>query len=280
MLTAEHVRLTMGRNPILDGVDLALKPGIFTAVVGPNGAGKSTLLKVLSGETRRFRGAVQLNGVALQRYTPQALSLRRAILPQHTVVNFPFTVEQIVEIGRYPHRAKGVNQAKVVAETLAHTGLNAMKDRAYQTLSGGEKQRVQMARAMAQLWSDFNESRFLLLDEPTSSLDLAQQHALLGLAKGLCRRQIGVMAVLHDLNLALQYADEILFLKSGAPVAYGPTQEVITKPIIEATYDHPVQVWQEGGQTVIVPQVLGSAYHSTAQHGKQPLPVGTPELVH
>ena len=272
MLRATDIARTIDRKSILRDCSLELTPGRFTAVVGPNGAGKSTLLRIISGEDQPTRGSVRLNEQPLRAYDSQALSRLRAVLPQHTTVNFPFTVEQVIEIGRYAHRSRIADNERIIAEVMQRTGLNSFSGRAYQTLSGGEQQRVQMARVMAQLWDEAHQNeqsppKYLLLDEPTSSLDLAQQQVLLGLAKDLSRRSLGVLAILHDLNLAIQYADDILFLKNGGPVAYGPCQEVVTQEVIEETFSHPVKLIYDHGQTIVVPQA-NSFSHFVTLNGK------------
>jgi iron complex transport system ATP-binding protein len=242
MLRAENITYRAGRKHIVKDCSVAISPGSFTAVVGPNGAGKTSLLKAISHEVTWYSGSVFLNGKNISTLKTRELSTLRAVLPQHTTVNFPFTIEQVIEIGRYPHLATKVINEKVIAEVMELTNLTKFTGRIYQTLSGGEQQRVQMARVMAQLWGASDAPKYLLLDEPTSSLDLAQQHILLGLAKELCNRGIGVLAILHDLNLASQYADEVLFLKEGETIAYGPTLEVMTSSVIEETFSHPVEV--------------------------------------
>jgi len=260
MLSAENISRTIKARTILQACSLSILPGQFTAVVGPNGAGKSTLLRILSGEDTASSGRVYLNGQPLKSHSSKTLSQLRAVLPQHTTVNFPFTVEQVVEIGRYAHTASREENQQIIEEVLQRTGLTAFRDRTYQTLSGGEQQRVQMARVLAQLWkidyrAALSKPRFLLLDEPTSSLDLAQQQALLGLAQEICLQGVGILAILHDLNLAMQYADQLLFLKGGRTVAYGPVEEVVNRKTIEQTFSHPVRLIQDHGQWVVVPEV-------------------------
>jgi iron complex transport system ATP-binding protein len=242
MLSAENISCYAGNRAIVDQCSLHIRPGTFTAIVGPNGAGKTSLLKILAHENTRYRGCVKLNGVDVSGMKHRKLSQLRAVLPQHTTVNFPFTIEQIIQIGRYPHLSTTEENSRIVQEVVYRTGLNAFQGRNYHTLSGGEKQRVQMARVMAQVWDESSFPKYLLLDEPTSSLDLSQQHSLLSLAKEFCKRNIGVVAILHDLNLAAQYADEVLFMKQGKTTAQGLTQEIMTAQNIEKTFDHPVRV--------------------------------------
>ncbi|MEL6535372.1 MAG: heme ABC transporter ATP-binding protein [Bacteroidota bacterium] len=263
MLTVDHITKRVGNATLLNACSLDLAPGKFLAVVGANGAGKSTLLKIISGEQKATSGDVLYNDLPLSLYKPKVLSKIRATLPQHTSVNFPFTVSQVVEIGRYTHASTRSENHAIIQEVLEVTQLSPYAERTYQTLSGGEQQRVQMARIMVQLWGNQKEPRYLLLDEPTSSLDLAQQQLLLRQAAMLKEQNIGVLAILHDLNLALQFADQILFLKKGETVAYGDIQEVVTEPIIEETYDHPVHLLSDNERRIVVPGKIGrSAYVS------------------
>jgi len=253
-LETKGISKYIGKKSILNDCSIKIKPGCFTAVVGPNGAGKTTLLKSLSGEDKPSTGKIVMNYKPLDDYQGKELAINRAILPQQTIVNFPFTVEQVIEIGRYPHNTSRTENEAIIQEVMRQTALERFSGRIYQTLSGGEKQRVQMARVMAQLHHETDLTKYLLLDEPTSSLDLAQQHALLSIAKDLCGSNIGVLAVLHDLNLALQYADEILFLKLGQTVAYGKSEEVVTEETIEDTFSYPVTLLENQGRKIIVPK--------------------------
>ncbi|MBX2956215.1 MAG: heme ABC transporter ATP-binding protein [Cyclobacteriaceae bacterium] len=241
-LQATNVTYSIRHKQIVRDCSLEVQPGVFTAVVGPNGAGKTSLLKILANEVTNYRGQVQLNGMPVYKLKHRELSKLRAVLPQHTTVNFPFTIEQVIQIGRYAHLTTKNENERIITEVMERTSLTSFKGRMYQTLSGGEQQRVQMARVMAQIWDKAVSPKYLLLDEPTSSLDLSQQHALLELAKNLCSRNIGVLAILHDLNLAAQYGDEVLFLKGGITTAQGTVLDVMTRDVIEETFSHPVKV--------------------------------------
>ncbi|MBX2841580.1 MAG: heme ABC transporter ATP-binding protein [Flammeovirgaceae bacterium] len=255
MIIAKDISLKIGKSVILKDCNLKIKPGCFTVVVGPNGAGKSTLMKTFTGELQRYTGTIQINGKLIKGYNSKELSKIRAVLPQHTIVNFPFSVEQVVEVGRYAHRTTQATNNKIIEEVLALTGLSEYRNRLYQTLSGGEKQRVQMARVMTQIHDTSQAPKYLFLDEPTSSLDLAQQQSLLSLAKDLINKNVGVLAILHDLNLATQFADEILFLRKGETIAVGKSNEVIKKEIIEKTFNHPVKIISDNGQKIIIPDI-------------------------
>ena len=177
MLQADRVSVAIGSKRLIDGVSLALQPGEMLAVVGPNGAGKSTLLRALSGEARLAAGSVTLDGRTLQRIGHEQLALRRAVLPQETRLAFSLTVEQVVSLGRLPHRGRADRMADRIAinRALQAVDMAAFTSRAWPTLSGGERQRVNLARVLAQLdiGNDATEPRYLLLDEPTAALDAA-----------------------------------------------------------------------------------------------------------
>lgn len=242
MYQAINISHQAGKNKILQNINLSVKPGQFTVVLGANGAGKSTLLKIISGEQRASSGNVFINNRAIHALSSQKLSLLRAVLPQHTHLTFPFSVLEIVLLGRLPHATTQTQNLSVIQEIMLETEVWDLKDRSYTSLSGGEKQRVQLARVMAQIHDQDAGSRYLLLDEPTSSLDMYCQHLLLGRAKMLCKENVGIMAILHDLNLAAQYADYLLFLKNGKEVAQGAVEEAMTKENVENTFSHPVQI--------------------------------------
>lgn len=243
MLTAKKISFAVRGRDILKEVSVQIKPGRFTTVVGPNGAGKSTLLRILSNELCPSQGMVTLNGNTLHSYHARALSQVRSVLPQHTQVQFAFTVSQIVQLGRQHHPSLRSESAAIINEVMELTGVMPYKDRIYRTLSGGERQRVQLARVLAQVWEQTVFPRYLLLDEPTSSLDIAQQDVIFSLARAACERNIGVLAIIHDLNQAVQFADDMLFLRDGRAVAYGQSATVFTQSTIEATFDCAVDLY-------------------------------------
>ena len=236
MYQASDIWFRVRDRIILQDINLTLQPGTFTAIVGPNGAGKSTLLKTLAYEHSLFQGNVTINGKSVNRYSPRELSMVRAVLPQHSQVQFSFSVDQIVKLGRHAHRTTQIENARIAEEVMELTGVSNFRDRNYSTLSGGEKQRVQLARVLAQVWEETLYPRYILLDEPTSSLDIAQQQHISSLAKQVCSRNIGVMAIVHDLNQAVQFADQLLFMKEGKITASGEAQKVFTKSNIEDTF--------------------------------------------
>ncbi len=242
MLKASRVHFCIRQRPIVDEVSLELNPGEILAVLGPNGAGKSTFFKILSGEIKCKHGAVGYNGHDIHRLKSRELAEVRAVMPQHTQVNFPFTVQEVVELGLISTKAK--NPAKLISEVLEATNTGHVKDQVFNHLSGGEKQRVQLARVLVQIWEAKPFPRYLLLDEPTSSLDIAQQHAVLKILETLKSRNIGILVILHELNLAAQYADKIALLKDGMIAKVGSVAEVLEEEILADVFDHPIHLIQ------------------------------------
>lgn len=233
MYAAHAVSFTVRGKTLLSDVDLALRPGKVVAVVGPNGAGKSTLLRVLAGEHRASAGGVELDGQPLSAWSPLDLSHRRAVLPQSIEVVFPFQVAEIVTLGM-PATVTGAERDHLIDRALAAVEISALAGRVYGTLSGGEKQRVQLARVMAQVWS--HGCTYLLLDEPTNSLDLAHQLLILRLAREHAENGGAALMILHDLNLACMAADEVIALKDGCRVAAGAPESVLTDDLVAALY--------------------------------------------
>ena len=248
MLAANAIRVRYGTAEVLQGPSLSVAPGEVVAVLGPNGAGKSPLLSVLAGTLRPHQGEAALEGRGLADWPPRALALRRAVLPQHSELTFGFPVLEVVLLGRSPYvGASSRAEDLAVAEAcLAEAEVSHLAGRTYTTLSGGERQRVQLARVLAQL--DFpnarkeDPARYLLLDEPTSSLDLAHQHTTLRTARRAAERGIGVLAILHDLNLAAMYADRLVVLSRGSLAAEGPPEAVLTEDLVRDAFDLPVHV--------------------------------------
>lgn len=234
MYAAKDICVSAGKKVILDGASLSLTPGKVIAIVGPNGAGKSTLMKVLAGERRFDRGTVSLDEVPLTHWDAAALAKKRAVLPQSVVVAFPFLASEIVSLGLpqyFPRR----EAAALVEKALREVDMIAAREQPYDTLSGGERQRIQLARVLVQLWANGGRG-YLLLDEPTASLDLPHQLATLRIAREHADAGGGVLAVLHDINLALMCADELVAMRGGRVIASGAASEIVTGELIYALY--------------------------------------------
>ncbi|WOF22822.1 heme ABC transporter ATP-binding protein [Microbacterium betulae] len=248
----EGVGYRVGAATILEHVTLDVGYGRVLALVGPNGAGKSTLLGILSGDTTPASGTAALDGRPLHAGDPRALSRTRAVLLQANQVAFSFTVRQVVEMGRAPWIGVADAEAdeRAVAEAIAQTDVTALVNRAYPSLSGGERARSSLARVLAQ------ETRIVLLDEPTAALDLRHQEDVLRIARALAAEGRAVVVVLHDLSLAAAYADEIAVLHRGRLVAHGAPADVLTAERIEAVYETPVHVIPDPGtgRPVVLPR--------------------------
>ncbi|MEW5967326.1 MAG: heme ABC transporter ATP-binding protein [Pseudomonadota bacterium] len=239
MIYASHIRVARGGRNLLDDVSLSARAGEVLAILGPNGAGKSTLLKVMAGEFAPDAGEVALGGRRLRNWLPVELARVRAVMRQDTHLEFAFTAREVVMMGRYPHceRHTTARDWDIVDDALAAADAGHLAARPYPRLSGGEKARVQFARALAQVWPGDTEARLLFLDEPTAALDITHQHSLLVLARDLSRAHcFAVIAVLHDLNLAARYADRIALLDQGRVAALGTPAEVLTPEQLMATY--------------------------------------------
>jgi len=240
MITAENINYKIGDTIILDAVSAQIENGKITAILGPNGAGKSTLLKCLTGSYHPNAGVIKLDDKPLAHYSLDRLSRKRAVLSQSNPINFPFTVFEIVMMGRNPYvkNNSAPNDMEVSLAALESVDALHLKERIFPTLSGGEQQRVQLARVLAQLWEQ--ENAYLFLDEPTSALDLKHQHQFLSLVCQLAQdKQFAICIILHDLALAMRYTDHVLLLKNGKLFAAGKPLEVIHAKNIENVFEVP-----------------------------------------
>lgn len=240
MVEVHGVRHRAGGAPILDGVSARFLPGRFNVVLGPNGAGKSTLLRVATGLLRPTEGEVRYDGRPVTEIPPAELARRRAVLSQHVELAFALRVDEVVAMGRYPHygRTPTPRDREIVEAALERVGMTARRAQPYPTLSGGEQQKVQLARVLAQIWNEgtAGEPRVLFLDEPTSSLDVHFQLHLLDLARDLLAHDCTVVAVLHDLNTAFQYGDRFLLLEGGRVAHQADRAEEIPPGLIERVF--------------------------------------------
>lgn len=245
MLETKNVSFKIRGKTLVENVSLALQGGNVVAVVGPNGAGKSTLLKLLCGEYRPSTGQILLQQRPLQQWSARERAQRRAVLPQSSNLNFSFTALEVVLMGRTPHHhgLASRHDLEIATAALTKVGISDLAERTYLTLSGGERQQVQLARVLAQIWQPLAGSeRCLLLDEPTASLDLSHQHNTLRIAREFAQAGTAVLTVLHDLNLAAQYADHLVMLQNGRVVHMGTPAQVLTSETILAVFDTPAQV--------------------------------------
>ena len=241
-IRASDVRAVLGGSQILHGVDLRAERGELVGVIGPNGSGKSTLLKCIYRVLKPTGGAVWLDGRTLSDYSYKESARQVAVVAQHNYYNFDFSVRDVVMMGRSPHkRALDRDNARdhqMVARALETVGMADFAQRSFATLSGGEQQRVILARALAQ------DTPCLILDEPTNHLDIKYQLQLMDIVKGLDRT---VIAAIHDLNIAAMYCDRLYAVKEGRVVASGRPEEVLTPELIRAVYEVEAEVLRNGG---------------------------------
>lgn len=254
MIEADALCMKVRQATLLNNVNVQLRGGETVAIVGPNGAGKSTLLRSLSGDLRCTSGSVRLKGRDLTSFSSRELANHRVMLSQHVNVSFPFTVEEIVAMGAGDRSRAAA--APLVDAAIAELDLSPFRHRELPTLSGGEQQRAHFARVLVQLACGEAEhgSGVLLLDEPTSSLDLRHQINLVETAKRRARTGTAVVAVLHDLNLAVRFADRIIVLRKGVVAADGSPRETITDAMIRQVFEVETSVGSEGGQPYVLLQ--------------------------
>lgn len=263
MLEISNASARLGRRMVLHDVSFAPAPGRLAVIVGPNGAGKSTLMRLLSGELAPVEGGVTLAGKALAAYSASALAARRAVVPQAAVLAFPFTVREVVGLGSSVPGFELAAEGESVSRALGIADIAHLSDQPYTQLSGGERQRVHFARALCQLMAARTPpaDTVLLLDEPTSSLDLPHQMLLMRQARAEARAGRTVVAVLHDLNLAATWADDIVALHGGRVAACGRPREVLREETLSNIYGCPLVVSNIAGpdMPVVLPQMMGDA---------------------
>ncbi len=243
-LALNAVSYAAGDRRLIDGISLAVQPGTLHVLLGPNGAGKSTLLSLLAGDLKPLAGQATLDDRRLADWPTAALARRRAAMMQRDELRFPFSVDEVVSLGRLPwqRREQSAGERKIVADALKEAGAEKLAGRRYLELSGGERARVQLARALAQITADDDDRapRYLLLDEPTASLDFAFQHQVLLTLRGLADRGVGVLAILQDPNLALRHADNVSLVASGRLIGSGAPEAVLEALQLSRVYGLPI----------------------------------------
>lgn len=240
MIEAKNISYSVGSAKILDGVDATIKLGNITAILGPNGAGKTTLMKCLAVSCQPDSGVINLEGSSISDYSLKALAKKRAVLSQSNPISFPFTAFEIVMMGRNPYviGENYVEDVNIVREVLESVDAWHLKDRIFPTLSGGEQQRVHLARVLAQLWGQ--ENAYLFLDEPTSAVDLKHQHQIFDLASKMAKeRNLAICVIMHDLNLVLRYADYAILMREGRIHASGRIRDVLTVENVMGVFEVP-----------------------------------------
>lgn len=240
LIEARGLSFRAGGRDLVREASLELAPGTTTILIGPNGAGKSTLLKLMTGEAKPSGGEIRLDGEALAAIPAWRLACQRAVMAQHARLVFPFSVYEVASLG-----VDGIGRAMtrlrreaLVGESLAAAGVLDLAGRAYQTLSGGEQQRVQFARVLCQIEAGRSVAsrQALFLDEPIASLDLCHQLALLDMARAIAARGVAVLIVLHDLNLAVTYADHLVVMDQGQIIAQGAPAKTLDNALLRQVF--------------------------------------------
>ena len=241
MIETHDLSVSLGSKSVISQVSFKAHPGQVTAIVGPNGCGKTTLLRALTGEVRHS-GVATLDGTPMCELSSPLLAARRGVLAQSTPLAFPFNVYEVVRLGLLAGVEGGRDDLPSLA--LEKVGLAGFECRYYQELSGGEKQRVQLARVLVQVWQPVRHAKanWLFLDEPVSALDIGHQIEVMSLAKDFAERGGGVVAVMHDLNLTALYADSIALFEKGALLIQGAPEQVLTDENLSRAYRWPLRV--------------------------------------
>ncbi|HLF60675.1 MAG TPA: heme ABC transporter ATP-binding protein [Acidimicrobiia bacterium] len=236
MLSADRITCRLDDATVVAETSLRVDAGEFVAIVGPNGAGKSTLLAMLAGELSPTTGTINLGDEPLQGISLEVRARRRAYLPPNPLDEIAFTVRDVVTMGRHPWRSQGLADDELVETAMRAVGVEELADRVFGSLSTGEAQLAQVARILAQ------ETRLLLLDEPTAGLDISHQEAVLETLRESTRDFRAVVAVIHDLNAAASVADRVVVMSKGSTVALGSPSEVLRDTLLSEVYAHPIAV--------------------------------------
>lgn len=235
LLAADNISFSLSGRTLLKEISLSLPQGKLTVMIGPNGAGKSTLMRLLSGYLIPDSGECRLHQRPMSQWQAAELANVRAVMRQHSQLNFPFSVEEVIQMGGYHRPKQQVMQHLDCVIDIADC--QTLRDKPYRALSGGEQQRAQLARALLQLWSETMQGKILFLDEPTSAFDLYHQQHCLRLMSQLCREKgLSVCCILHDLNLASLYADHLILLAEQRIQAQGSPHQVLSNHSIQRWY--------------------------------------------
>jgi len=240
MLKLNNISFSVGRKRILHDISVSFEPGKIHMILGPNGSGKSSLLKIFSGENKNYTGDIVYENKNIRHIETLELAKKRAVLSQQPHLQFPLSVQEVIMMGRYPHFnfIPSTADQQICHEVINSLKLEGFNERDYLTLSGGEKQRVQYARVLAQIWNTPTEGfRYLFLDEPLNSLDIKYQQDFLQLAKSFMDNKTVVVIIIHDINLAIKYGDVLHFMKNGRLVSSGKTSDVLSTELIHQVFD-------------------------------------------
>lgn len=244
-ILAKDIGFSIGSNDILKGVSIKVDKNEFIGVIGPNGSGKSTFLKCIYRILKPNSGCIMIDNKYLDDITIKESAKKMAVVSQHNYYNFDFSVEEVVLMGRSPHKKRlerdNAKDYEIVKDSLKKVGMLDFRNRNFSTLSGGEQQRVILARALAQ------QTKCLILDEPTNHLDIKYQIQLLNIVKEL---NVTIIAAIHDLNIAAMYCDKLCVIKDGEVIASGTPREVLTKEFIKEVYEVDAEIVEDSKKQI------------------------------
>ena len=238
VLRLDGVCSSAGGKILLREISFDVRNGELVSIIGPNGAGKSTLIKSISCEKQIDKGVISLDNMPIRDYDPKVRASLMAILPQANTLSFPYTVAEVIALGRTPHDTPRSTNNSIIRDILNELDLTLFTDRIYTTLSSGEKQRVQLARVMAQVWDQGDEaSKVLIMDEPLTALDLKYQKELIRIFTKISARGITIVTVMHDINIAMAISNKILTLKDGEMTYFDSPENVEDANIFNSLFN-------------------------------------------
>ncbi|TGK77560.1 heme ABC transporter ATP-binding protein [Leptospira noumeaensis] len=256
-IQAIDLNFSIGSKQILSKIELEIQPGELHVLIGRNGAGKSTLFHLLCGDIRPEKGNIYLDGIPLNSYSKNQLAKLRAVLTQETAITFPIHSEAVIALGRHPHVTDTRRDKEIVQTCLKITDSIEQKDQNYATLSGGERQKINFGRILAQAWE--TPPRYIFLDEPVSALDIPNQYKTLNICRHMANQGYAVFMILHDLNLAAQYADKVTLLHKGSIVKSGDPNEVLTIENLETAFGIKTRILNAPEGNFIIPEIIGES---------------------
>jgi len=258
-MTIEAIDLdySIGTKVILSKIELEIHPGKLHVLIGRNGAGKSSLFHMLCGDLTPQQGSVYLDGIEIKNYSKSQLAKIRAVLTQETTITFPISSEEVIGLGRHPHVTDAVRDKDIVQTCLKITDSIEQKEQNYSTLSGGERQKINFGRILAQAWE--TPPRYIFLDEPVSALDIPNQYKTLNICKHMADQGYAVFMILHDLNLAALYADTITLLHKGKIIKSGRPNEVLTLENLETAFGIKARILNAPEGNFIIPEIIGES---------------------
>lgn len=257
LLEIHDLSVSAGGRLLLESTTLDLRAGEITTILGPNGAGKSTLLRAVCGDINGQGGEIRLNGRPMDQWSPRQRARQMAVLAQHNSLEFAFTGREVVALGRTPHASGRIIDEQIGQAAMAALDVTHLAHQSYPRLSGGEQQRIQLARVLAQIWrAGDGDPRLLLLDEPVTSLDIGHQWQCLQVVRSFARQGVGVLMVLHDMTLAAAFSDRLLVMSQGRCVADGTPEQVLTNDLIQQVFATPVCIMPHpvSGKPVVINQ--------------------------